>query len=239
MISRRKLLQTSAITVIPAVGFISKTTATKSEGKITDIKTPNIIRSEETFTITVNTTQSIATVVSVKAPDANIDVSSPDKFETKENEIRFVDPKKSDSSYDITINLENANPNNTVTVAAWTDHEDKESASDSEERSIPITNNNVTIENAQLNNSKITEGKINKRSLELNIANISTDDKPDIIEFELPQQTTLQEVTDITATNVSIISYKTDNNEVKITINSKNTTTTTNTKMKIDMKLKA
>lgn len=100
-----------------------------TDGEI-ELTHPEPVSVDEEFEISVETTDSIGTVVEVDTEDFNIALNSEseEKVDTGDNRIEFLDPHANESNYTVSVEVEDSTTGDSAEIVAWVDAEDQTDA---------------------------------------------------------------------------------------------------------------
>jgi hypothetical protein len=139
MIERRNFLL--GISGVIGTTIIGANINSSPNGEVTNVETPNAIETTESFTVTVETRNSTATVIEVTGDAESITLSNDEAIENLGNQIRFIDIEGGNSTYNITVNVENGEVGEEIMIAAWVNDEKKSNAEDVSKKTVNINEN--------------------------------------------------------------------------------------------------
>ena len=216
--------------------------ATETGGEITSITSPQTIEPNDTFEITVNTTDSAGTIVKVNPERGSVDLSSKTNHKVVDNQIRFLDPAASSSGYVVEVDYSGGTTGDNINISSWVNAEQRPDADDSLDRAVVISKQReVQIVDAKLSPSTVNTGSSSRHKLSFDVNNVSADDAQDNFSVKIPEGIIIEQISDTADLNGTDTRVPIDEKDglIKFTVNPNSSSVARDYNISINMSLSA
>lgn len=239
----------TALVVVFLMGLVIVTSligmgsvATETGGEITSITSPQTIEPNDTFEITVNTTDSAGTIVKVNPESGSVDLSSKTNHKVVDNQIRFLDPAASSSGYVVEVDYSGGTTGDNINISSWVNAEQRPDADDSLDRAVVISKQReVQIVDAKLSPSTVNTGSPSRHKLSFDVNNVSADDAQDNFSVKIPEGIIIEQISDTADLNGTDTRVPIDEKDglIKFTVNPNSSSVARDYNISINMSLSA
>lgn len=243
------LYHRTALVVVFLMGLITiaslsgmGSVATETEGQIVSVTSPQNIEPNDTFEITVNTTDSAGTIVEVNPEGGSVDLSSKSNHKVVDNQIRFLDSAASSSEYVIEVNYFGGTTGDSINISSWVNAEQRSDADDSLDRTVAISKQReVQIVDAKLSPSTVNISSSSRHKLSFDVNNISADGVRDNFSVKIPEGIIIEQISDTAHLNETDTEVPIEKKDglIKFTVNPNSSSVTRNYNISINMRLSA
>jgi len=243
------LYRRTALVLVFLLGLVTVTSltgmgsvATETGGQIISITSPQTIEPNDTFEITVNTTDSAGTIIEVNPESGSANLSSKTNHKIVDNQIRFLDSTAGPSEYVIEVDYSGGTTGDNISISSWVNAERRSDAEDSLSRTVTVSKQReVQIIDASLSPSVVNASSSSRHKVSLDVNNVSADGAKDNFSVKIPEGIILENISDtanLDGTNIEVPTEKKDG-LIKFTVNPNSSSVTRNYNITINMKLSA